>query len=145
MATSMVARIAWGFVCDRIGGLPTLFLTSATQALGLAGLAAVSAETALYGMAVLFGLGFGGILPCYPVILREELPIEGLGWRVGMVVLFGSVGMAIGPEVAGRLFAQTGAYTLGFGAGVVANLINLSIVGMLNLRRIRARALPAPA
>lgn len=145
MATSVVSRIVWGFVCDRIGGLPTLFVTSSIQASALALMALTSSFGGLYGVAVFFGLGFGGILPCYPVILREHLPLEGIGWRVGMIVLFGAVGMAIGPEVAGRVYANTGAYSLGFAAGVAANLMNLSIVGLLNLRRLRAFPEPALA
>jgi MFS family permease len=145
MATSIVSRVTWGFVCDRIGGLPTLFVTSATQAAALAVMAATSSYGGLYGVAVFFGLGFGGILPCYPVILRQHLPLEGLGPRVGLIVLFGSIGMALGPEIAGRVFAVSGSYSLGFAAGVAANLGNLAIVGFLNLRRLRGLPLPSPA
>ncbi len=145
MATSIVSRISWGFVCDRIGGLPTLFVTSATQATALAAMAATSSFPGLYAVAIFFGLGFGGILPCYPVILRTHLPLEGLGPRVGMIVLFGSIGMALGPEIAGRVFAETNSYSLGFAWGVAANIGNLLIVGFLNLRRLRENAALAPA
>ena len=144
MATSIVSRITWGFVCDRIGGLPTLFLTSATQAGALALMAATTSHGGLYGVAVFFGLGFGGILPCYPVILRKHLPLEGLGPRVGLIVLFGSIGMALGPEIAGRVFAHSGSYSLGFAAGVAANLGNLAIVAFLNVRRLRGAGIPVP-
>ena len=143
MTTSVVSRLAWGFVCDRIGGLPTLLAASATQAAALALLAATSSSGGLHSAAILFGMGFGGILPCYPVILREHFRVEGLGWRVGVIVLFGSIGMAIGPGVAGRVFASHGSYPLGFAAGVAANLVNLGIITFLNLRLLGQRS-PRP-
>jgi len=137
MVVSMGSRITWGFLCDRIGGLQALFIASALQATSLALMAMTSSQWGLYGVAVFFGLGFGGILPCYPVILRTHFPIEGLGWRIGVVLLFGSIGMAVGPELAGRLFAATGDYGFSFAAAVGINLVNLAIVGTLNLRHQR--------
>ena len=141
MTSSVIARIAWGFLCDRLGGLKTLLITSSMQALGLAGIAQADSLTALYGVGILFGVGFGGILPCYPVILREYLDPKHLGLRVGLIVLFGSFGMALGPEIAGRTYASIGSYTPGFFIGVAANMLNLAIIivvirfGIQSIRR----------
>lgn len=142
MGTSMVARICWGLVCDALGGLRTLMLTSLTQMVGLAGLASVDGLMALYGVAILFGIGFGGILPCYPVILREHLSPERLGFRVGLIVLFGASGMALGPEIAGRIYAASGTYFPGFAAGIFANAINLVIVGSIIVFGVRESKRP---
>lgn len=140
MFTSIVSRLTWGAICDRIGGLPTLFTTSAIQALALGAMALVRGEAGLFAAAVLFGLGFGGIIPCYPVIIREYFPLSGLGWRVGMVVLFGTVGMAAGPPLAGLVHEFVHAYPPGFAIGVAFNAMNLVLVGTLNLRRRRLHA-----
>ena len=86
----------WGFICDRIGGLKTLISASSLQAIGLIGLTISDGLAYLYLAGIIFGIGFGGILPCYPVILREYLPAEGLGFKVGLVVFFGAFGMALG-------------------------------------------------
>jgi len=137
MLTSMLSRLTWGAVCDRIGGLPTLFVTSAIQGLALAAMTFVHSQAGLFSVAVLFGLGFGGIIPCYPVIIREYFPLSGLGWRVGMVVLFGTIGMAVGPPLAGVVHEFVHAYPPGFAIGVAFNAMNLCLVGMLNLRRRR--------
>ena len=137
MFTSMLSRVSWGAVCDRIGGLPTLFATSSLQALALGAMALVHSEAGLFAVAILFGLGFGGIIPCYPVIIREYFPLSGLGWRVGMVVLFGTIGMAVGPPLAGVVHEFVGAYPPGFAIGVAFNAMNLALVGMLNLRKRR--------
>ncbi len=144
MAVSGISRLTWGAVMDRIGALQTLFITSALQASALALMALATREFSLFAVAVFFGLGFGGILPCYPVILREYFPLAGLGWRMGVIILFGTVGMAIGPPIAGAVFDNTGQYSLGFAVGVAANVMNLMIVGMLNVRR-RQDPLPAAA
>ncbi len=145
MAVSGIARLSWGAVMDRIGALQTLFITSALQATALAMMAVATTELSLFAVAVFFGLGFGGLLPCYPVVLRDYFPLAGLGWRVGMVVAFGTIGMALGPPIAGGVFDQTGSYGMGFGVGVAANVGNLVIIGALNLRRRRDLALPQPA
>jgi len=131
MTSSVAARIIWGFICDRLGGLKTLFLASSTQAIGLIGIAASDGMTMLYLGGIVFGIGFGGILPCYPVILREHLPTEGLGFRIGLVVLFGAIGMALGPEIAGRIYASLGNYYYGFATGIAANTFNLMIVATI--------------
>ncbi len=145
MGVSGIARLSWGAVMDRIGALQTLFITSALQASALAMMAVATTELSLYAVAVFFGLGFGGLLPCYPVVLRDYFPLAGLGWRVGMVVAFGTIGMALGPPIAGGVFDQTGTYGLGFGVGVAANIGNLIIIGALNLRRRRDVGLLQPA
>lgn len=145
MAVSGVARLSWGAVMDRIGALQTLFVTSALQATGLAMMALATGELSLIAVVVFFGLGFGGLLPCYPVVLRDYFPLAGLGWRIGVIVLFGTFGMALGPPVAGGVFDQTGSYSLGFGVGVAANVMNLAVIGTLNLRRRREVGVPLPA
>ncbi len=137
MLTSMFSRVAWGAICDHLGGLRTLFVTSLLQGMALSLMAVTRSEGGLLGVAILFGLGFGGIIPCYPVIIREYFPLEGLGWRVGVVVLFGTIGMALGPPIAGRLRETTLSYPPGFAIGVAFNVMNLCLVGALNLRRRR--------
>ncbi len=131
MTSSVVARIIWGFICDRLGGLMTLFTASSLQAIGLIGLTLSDGLAFLYLAGIIFGIGFGGILPCYPVILREYLPTKGLGFKIGLVVFFGAVGMALGPEIAGRIYALINTYGTGFVAGITANLINLGIIGCI--------------
>ncbi len=145
MAVSGIARLTWGSVMDRVGALRTLFITSSLQAAALALMALATQEASLFGVAVLFGLGFGGLLPCYPVVLRDYFPLAGLGWRMGIVILFGTIGMALGPPIAGAFFDQTGSYSLGFGVGVGANVLNLAIIGTLNLRQRREAGMAVPA
>ena len=127
-----------GFLGGRFGGLRAIFVFSAAQALFLATLAVVDNLTAVYIAAMLFGLGYGGILPCYPVIVREYLPASEVGRRTAIVILFAGGGMALGAWLGGAIFDLTGSYKMAFLIGAAFNLANLAIIGSLIARtRIR--------
>ncbi len=127
-----------GFLGGRYGGLRAIFVFSSAQALFLATLAFVDSLTAVYIAAMLFGLGYGGILPCYPIIVREHLPASEAGRRTGLIILFAGGGMALGAWLGGAIFDHTGSYKMAFLIGVAFNLANLAIIGSLILRtRIR--------
>lgn len=127
-----------GYLGGRFGGLRAIFIFSAAQAVFLFTLAFVDNLTALYITGAMFGLGYGGILPCYPVIVREFLPASEVGRRTGVVILCAGGGMALGAWLGGVIYDQTGSYNLAFLIGVVFNLGNLAIIASLILRtRIR--------
>jgi MFS family permease len=127
-----------GFLGGRFGGLRAIFVFSSAQALFLATLAFVDSLTAVYIAAALFGLGYGGILPCYPVIVREHLPAAEVGRRTGQIVLFAGGGMALGAWLGGAIFDLTGSYKIAFLIGAAFNLGNLAIIGSLIMRtRVR--------
>lgn len=134
-----------GYLGGRFGGLKAIFVFSSAQALFLASLAYVDQLTALYLAGALFGLGYGGILPCYPVIVREYLPAAEAGRRTGMVVLCGGIGMAIGAWLGGAAYDLYGTYVPAFLTGVVFNCANLFIIGWLIVRTRGPRGVPAPA
>jgi MFS family permease len=89
---------------------------------------------ALYAVAVLCGLGYGGLFPIYAVATREHLPIHEVGKRTGIVFLFGAVAMGFGSWMGGYLFDLTGSYTLPFLIGAAINATNLVVVALLILR-----------
>jgi len=126
-----------GFLGGRFGGLRAIFVFSSGQALLLAALAFVESLPGLYIAAALFGLGYGGILPCYPVIVRELLPAAEAGRRTGLVLLFAGAGMALGSWLGGAAFDATGTYRTAFLIGVAFNLGNLAIIASLIARTPR--------
>jgi MFS family permease len=128
-----------GFLGSRFGGLRAIFVFSSGQALLLAALAFVESLPGLYIAAALFGLGYGGILPCYPVIVRELLPAFEAGRRTGIVLLFAGGGMALGSWLGGAVFDATGTYRTAFLIGVVFNAGNLAIIASLIARTPRFR------
>ncbi|MAM67223.1 MAG: MFS transporter [Rhodospirillaceae bacterium] len=120
-----------GLLSDRFGGLWALFIFSALQAAMVALLAYADSTILLYVIGIGFGLGYGGIFPVYAVIIREYMPPDEAGRRTGVVFLFGAVSMGLGSWMGGALFDTTGSYDLPFLIGVIANGINLVIVGAL--------------
>lgn len=130
-----------GFLSGRYGGLKAIFVFSIAQAVFLTALAFTTDLTALYVLGVLFGLGYGGILPCYPVIVREYLPAAETGRRTGLVILCGGTGMGIGSWLGGVGFDLTGDYRMAFLIGAWFNVANLLLIASLIVRvKLRARA-----
>ena len=130
-----VTRITiMGYISDRLGSLPTLLLFSVIQTATVAVFVLVDNLIGLYLIGIIFGIGYGGILPLYPVVLRDHLSSRGIGHRTAVVIFFGGIGMAVGGWLGGFLFDYSGGYLLAFMAGVAANLVNLAIIGILLLR-----------
>jgi MFS family permease len=131
MVLSFFSRIGIGVLADRVGAMPSILIGSALQASGLALFIVAEGEIALFLAALLFGLGFGGLIPCYAVAVRAFYPPEDTGWRVGVVFFAGSIGMAIGGWMAGAVFDRVGSYVPAFMLATGANLANLAILGFL--------------
>ena len=123
-----------GFLGGRYGGLRALFIFSTVQAILLVTLAFTGSLPGIYLAAALLGLGYGGILPCYPVIVRELLPSAEAGRRTGLILLCAGGGMALGSWLGGYIFDLTGSYKMAFLIGVAFNLGNLAIIFSLILR-----------
>lgn len=143
---AFVSRIAFGMLADRIGGMRTLLIGSACQTAMLVVFANVSSSAGLYAAAVLFGLGFAGIMPCYSLIIRVLFPANQAGWRIATQYLFAAAGMALGGWLGGAMFDMTGAYTAAFYIGAAFGVFNLSLIGFVWLRYRYWHALtPTPA
>ena len=135
LASAFVSRIGWGWLADRIGGLLTLLIGAALQLCGMALFAMIETLYGLYAVSLFYGLGYGGIVPMYAIIAREFFPESQAGWRIGVIFLFGTGGMALGGYVGGVIYDLTATYSLAFLTGIGFNLINLMLVGYLLMRQ----------
>ena len=97
-----------GYVSDRLGSLPTLFLFSCIQTSMVGVFVIVDNLVGLYLVGIIFGIGYGGILPLYPVVIRDHLSSVGIGRRTAVVIFFGGMGMALGGWFGGFLFDLSG-------------------------------------
>jgi MFS family permease len=139
---SAVSRLLFGLVSDRIGGLHTILFGAAAQAIALGLFTLVGTESSLYMVSGLFGLVFGGIVPAYALAVRELFPARDTGWRMGVVFLFGTVGMALGGFLGGWIFDLAGHYHMAFLVGIAFNVVNLiAIIILLWLKGSRLVAL----
>jgi len=127
----IVSRLAFGAISDRVGGLPTLLIGSALQAIALLLFAGFDSLLSLYLIAALFGLFQGGIVPSYAIIVRELFPPSSAGARVSLVLSGTMLGMALGGWMSGAVFDWTGSYRLAFINGLGWNLINMTIAVLL--------------
>ena len=139
LGTAFVSRQIWGAIADRIGGLATVLVGSAWQAASMAGFLLTQNETGLFTVAAAFGLGFSGIIPAYVLTVRELFPASEASWRIPTFLLCSGCGMAAGGWLAGLLYDHYGTYAPAFAAGVVANCLNLLVIGALVARQ-RSRA-----
>jgi MFS family permease len=87
----------------------------------------------------MFGLFQGGIVPSYAIIVREHFPPAEAGARVGTVLMFTLLGMALGGWMSGKVFDLTGSYQAAFVNGIGWNLLNLTIASLLLHRAKRQR------
>lgn len=141
---AIISRLGFGMLADRIGGVQTLLIGSACQACMLTVFIFVNTTPGLYIAAFLFGLGFSGIMPCYPLILRLLFPLNQIGWRIASQYLFSALGMALGGWLGGMIFDITGSYVDAFIAALGFNLVNLGIASWLLLRQTRMGLNPLP-
>lgn len=137
LACGIVSRLISGAICDRIGGLRTLLLGSALQTVALLLFIPFDGMVSLYVISAMFGLFQGGIVPSYAIIVREHFPAAEAGARVGTVIMFTMVGMALGGWMSGKVFDLTGSYDAAFFNGVAWNLLNFGVVLFLLRRTIR--------
>jgi MFS family permease len=141
LACGIVSRLISGAICDRIGGLRTLLLGSALQTVALLLFIPFDGLASLYLISAMFGLFQGGIVPSYAIIVREHFPAAEAGARVGTVIMFTMVGMALGGWMSGKVFDLTGSYNAAFLNGIAWNLLNFAVVLFL-LRRTLVLAKP---
>ena len=136
LGMGIVSRLASGWIADRLGGLRTLLLGSLLQGVALLMFLFADGVVSLFLVSALFGLFQGGIVPSYPLVVREYFSPAEAGARVGTVLMATLFGMALGGWMSGALFDWTGSYRAAFVNGIAWNLLNLGIVVFL-LRRVR--------
>jgi MFS family permease len=144
LGCGVISRLTFGLVLDRVGGLRTLLIGSALQAMALALYLPFDGLVSLYVISAAFGLGQGGIVPSYAYIVRELFPAREAATRVGLTLSATLVGMALGGWMSGAIFDLTGSYQAALINGIGWNILNLLIAGsLLRLRRRAAALLPA--
>jgi MFS family permease len=141
LGTAFLSRQVWGAISDRIGGLNTVLIGSAWQAVALTALLLTQNEIGLFAVTAAFGLGFSGIIPAYILAGRELFPASEASWRIPTLLLFSGGGMGAGSWIAGLLYDHFGYYAPAFAAGIGANVLNLLVVCVL-VGRQRHRQMP---
>ena len=143
LGCAFVSRQFWGWFGDRYGGLLAVLAGSACQAAAIACFLLTQSEAGLFVVVSAYGLGFSGIIPSYVLAVRELFPSSQAAWRVPTLLFTGMSGMAFGSWFGGALYDHFGYYAPAFGSGVVFNLGNLVVVGLLVWRQRRRELEPS--
>jgi MFS family permease len=126
---SLSGKIVCGLVADRVGAKRVLVAGLALQAAAI-GLYLVTRQTwHFYGVALLFGFAYGGVMPLYAILVREYFGARIMGTVFGAAGFASTLGMALGPVAGGWLYDALGSYgwlfvgsgAIGLGAVAIAS------------------------
>ena len=108
--SSIVGRVGGGLLADRVGIKPTLLAGLALQAVMIALYLVVRDVGLFYGLAIVFGVAYGGVMPLYALVTREYFGERVMGAAYGAVFLVSTLGMGIGSYAGGWLYDRLGSY-----------------------------------
>ncbi len=132
---SVIGRFSMGFICDRVGARRALAACLVTLTLLLIWLLFAKEIWMFYVFAVVFGVGYGGIVSLQPLVPGELFGLSSLGIILGTLMFCGTMGAALGPPLAGTIFDVTGGYSLALLICVIIGA--LAIILSLILLRLR--------
>jgi MFS family permease len=138
---SIAGRVGTGVIADRVGAKITLITLLGLQALGIVLYLWAGPLWTFLALAVVFGIGYGGVMPLYAILTRQYFGERVMGTMYGTVFGISSIGMGIGAYLGGFFFDLSGTYT---GLYVVSFLLGVSaIILAFGLRPPRLRAIKA--
>jgi MFS family permease len=135
LGVALLSRLSIGALGARLGRSRMLFAASATQWLGTILLIAGHGLWSIVAGAALIGLGFGGYLPSYAVIMRDMFPDGQSGRRFSEIYFLVFMTAGLGSWMGGYLRDLTGSYTTSFGLASICTGLALLILGMSGMRR----------
>ena len=108
--SSIVGRVGSGIVADRLGVKHTLIAMLAAQAVLIPVYLAATSEGSLWGLSMVFGVAYGGVMPLYAVLTREYFGEAIMGTAYGWVFFISCIGMGLGSFAGGAIHDVLGSY-----------------------------------
>lgn len=112
---STVGKLSMGPSADRLSPRIVLSLVFGGAAVGTLLLLGAKSGPMLAGFIVLVGIASGTPLVLLPLVFIQSLGLKRLGSVQGVAGIFATMGAAIGPVSAGRIFDLSGSYAIAFG------------------------------
>lgn len=122
---SITGRVGAGAIADRIGARTTLTTMLGLQALGIVLYLWAGPLWTFLALAVVFGVGYGGVMPLFAILTRQYFGDRVMGTMYGAVFGISAVGMGIGSYLGGFFFDLSGTYA---GLYVVSFLLGISAI-----------------
>ncbi len=118
--TNTVGRLTLGSLADRFGSKTILTLALAIQAPMLFLLAGASDLSVFYIAAAVQGLAYGGTVPIILTLSGRLFGTKSVGGIFGILTFAYTIGVAIGPLLAGFIFDVTGGYFIAYSSAAIA-------------------------
>ena len=125
---SIVGRLTVGTFVDRIGGRNAYVLCLVPLLAGLLALLVAETHGLLFAAVAVYGFAHGGLFTVVAPTVAEFFGTRAHGAIFGGIVFFGTLGAAVGPVLAGRIFDVTGSYEYAFTGLAVMGAIGLALV-----------------
>ena len=133
--SSIVGRLTIGTLVDRIGGRNAYVLCFVPLLVGLLSLLTADTHWLLFAAVAVYGFGHGGFFTVVSPTVAEFFGTRAHGATFGGILFFGTLGAAVGPTMAGRVFDVTGSYAYAFTGLAVMSAVGLALVLSLPSRR----------
>ena len=112
--TGALGKILFGWLADRYDRRGCMWGAILFQVLGLVGIINAGTHVSLLGSGALFGLGFGGVLPLWGVLLGAAYGRAEFGRILGLMSPMMIPFETLGIPFAGWVFDRTGSYNGAF-------------------------------
>ncbi len=124
---NIFGRVLGGWTSDKLGVIKGVSIFFVFQSLAIFSLPLFSGLLAIYSVAVLFGLSYGGWVMIYPVITSRLFGTKHSGAILGALGTVAGIGGAVGPYIAGFIYDVTGFYDLAF---LISGFLMLAAFGL---------------
>ena len=134
--TSAIAKLGFGWLCDRVPAKYAYSIGLGLQSAGIIILMSIrpaSPQTAIWLYTVIMGLAMGSWMPSMSMLISTTFGLSSYGAIFGMITLFQLVGTAAGPFVAGYMYDAMHTYYWAFFTFLVLTVV--AIPAILAVRR----------
>ncbi|HTY82024.1 MAG TPA: MFS transporter [Dehalococcoidales bacterium] len=141
--TSIFGRLIVGGVSDRVKVKPLLIGIGAALLIAIFWLEFSRNYWSLVGVAIIFGLGYGGSSTMQSLVAVEMFGLSSLGVMLGAFIFSICIGGSIGPVVTGFLYDQSARYSaaanynLSFMICTIAAAASLFIILLLTPAKVK--------
>lgn len=144
-AAGLGGRLLFGVLADRYGAKPVIVAGLVVQALAVGAFLQASRLAEFYGIAAIFGLAYGGVMPLYAVLAHGYFGPRIMGTVFGGAIMLSTLAMALGPLAGGWVFDASGSYTWLYIGSLTIGLCAAAIALLFPPMPRRPQAAPQPA
>lgn len=126
------AALAFGWLGDRIGPRPAIYLALGVYILACGGAVFLTTAAQFYGLAAAIGLVQGGVQSLSRSLFARLVPVDQRGEYFGFYNMLGKFSSIIGPVLAGTMALLAGSQRVG-----ILSILVLFLAGFALLTRVR--------